>query len=176
MPAYDRAVSPLVYKGTAAALIARFKNGHPHVGRYFSELIAEKVKELPKVDGIVYVPMTKKAERKRGYNQAELLADALSGLTGIPVLRGAVQKHKDTPTQKNLPRAVRLKNLQNAFKVDKNAVMGRVLLVVDDVMTTGGTLDSMSESLKRAGAQKVFAVTAASVEYGTVDAASIIRK
>lgn len=165
LPVYDRALSPLVYKDGSAELIARFKNGRPHIAPYLAELIVAKIKQLPAVEAIVFVPMTRRAVRKREYNQSELLAKAVSEMTGIPVLYGAVEKIKETPAQKELPRVERLKNLHAVFKVDKSAVRGKILLVIDDIMTTGATLESLSRCLKASGAKAVFAVAAASVEY-----------
>ena len=176
LPAYDRALSPLVYKEGSADLIFRFKNGHPHMAGYLSRFIVEKIAGLPKADGIVYVPMTARAQRDRGYNQALLLAEAVSESTGIPVLY-ATRKIADTPAQKDLPRAERLKNLNEAFRADKNLVKDKTLLVVDDVMTTGATLECLASTLKKAGASAVFAVAVASVEYKLPAlSSSILRK
>lgn len=177
LPAYDRALSPLIYDKGSADLIARFKGGQPHIAEYLSRLIAEKIEELPEVDGIVSVPMSARALRDRGYNQSELLVEAVSERTGIPVLHGAAEKAGETPAQKELTRAERLKNLRTAFKADKSLVKDKALLIIDDVMTTGATLDSLALTLKNAGARSVFAVAAASVEYkSTAFSPSILRK
>lgn len=165
LPAYDRALSPLVYDGGSADLIFRFKNGRPYIARYLSQFIAEKLRELPASDGIVFVPATDSALRDRGYNQSELLAVEVSKSTGIPVLYGAVERAKNTHAQKNLPRAERLKNLDSAFKANKKLVKDKTLIIIDDVMTTGATFDVLAQTLKNAGAHKIFAVAAASVEY-----------
>lgn len=165
MPAYDRALSPLVYDEGSADLLFRFKNGRPYIARYLSRFIAEKVKELPATDGIVFVPASDSALRDRGYSQSELLAVEVSKSTGIPVLYGAVERARTTPAQKNLPRAERLKNLNAAFKANKKLVKDKTIIIIDDVMTTGATLDSLAQALKNAGAHKIFAVAAASVEY-----------
>lgn len=168
MPAYDRAFSPLVYEDGSAELVAAFKGGRPFIANYLSARMAAVLNELPAVDGIAYVPMTDRVLRKRGYNQSELLAKALSAAIGVPVLGGAVTKVKETTAQKDLARAQRLKNLQDCFKADKKEVNGKKLLVVDDIMTTGATADSMALALKKAGACTVFVVTAASVEYSKI--------
>ena len=168
MPAYKKAVSALSYDGGGGELVVRFKNGSPYLSRYLAELIAGKLKDLPGFDGIVFVPMTAKDERSRGYNQSRLLAEELSVLCGAPVISGAVEKIKDTPGQKELPRAERLRNLNGCFKVDKSAVKGKTVLIVDDVMTTGATLDSLAAALKKAGAKEVFAACTASVEYAVI--------
>lgn len=166
MPPYDRAFSPLVYEGGSAELVGALKNGRPFIAKYLSVLMAPKLQDMPQADGIVYVPMTDRALHKRGYNQSELLAKAISEATGVPVLREAVVKAKDTPEQKELTRAQRRKNLQACFKADKSRVNGKTLIVVDDIMTTGATAESMALTLKNAGACAVFVLVAASVKYG----------
>lgn len=165
MPSYERAFSPFVYEGGSAEAVAAFKGGRTFMADYFAERMAATLNGLPEVDGIVCVPMTAKALRRRGYNQSELLARALSRRTGVPFFEKAVKKVKETPAQKELGRARRVKNLQNCFKADKGTVSGKKLLVVDDVITTGATVDGMALTLKNAGACLVFVVTAASVEY-----------
>lgn len=164
MPTYDRAFSPLLYEDYSARLVGAFKNDFPNFATYIAELMAE-VKGVPKADGIVYIPMTKRALNKRGYNQSRLLAEAYSAIVGVPVLYDAVKKIKETPAQKDLDRSQRLKNLQSCFKADAAAVKGKTLIVVDDIMTTGATADCMAKTLKTAGACAVFVITAASVEY-----------
>ena len=165
MPVCKRAVSALSYEGGGGELVTRFKNGSPYLARYLSRLVAEKIKELPAVDCIVYVPMTAKAGRKRGYNQSKLLAEGVSAICATPVLYGAVEKIAETPDQKGLTRTERLNNLKDCFRADREAVKGKTVLIIDDVMTTGSTLDSLAQALKKAGAVEVFAATAASVEF-----------
>lgn len=165
MPPYNRAMSPLVYEGGSVELVGAFKNGRPYIAKYLSSLMVAKLQGIPRADGIVCVPMTDRALRVRGYNQSELLAKHLSMATGVPVLHRAVVKIKDTPAQKELTRVERLKNLQSCFKADKKQVKGKALIVIDDVMTTGATAESMAQTLKNAGACAVFVITAASVKY-----------
>lgn len=169
MPAYKRAVSVFVYEGTGGELVVRFKNGKPYMYSYLARLLAEKIAQLPAADGIVFVPMTKRAERARGYNQSRLLADEVSALSGIPVVYGAVEKTEETVAQKGLSRAERMNNLKDCFKADKRKINGKTLLIIDDVMTTGATLDCLSVALKKAGAAEIYAATVASVEYKTVE-------
>ena len=166
IPLFKKAVSPLVYDGGATVLIAKFKNGDGYLSEYFANLMAEAIKEMPKADGIVYVPMTKKAIVKRGYNQTELLANSLSKLINVPVLKDVVIKQKETDEQKSLSRKERAKNLEGCFKVENtDQIKGKKLLLVDDVLTTGATADAMCKKLLSAGADCVYFVTVASVEY-----------
>lgn len=165
-PLFKRAVSPLVYRDGSTALIAKFKNGNGYLKEYFSDLIAEKLKDFPAVDCIVYVPMTEKSLNARGYNQAELLANSLSARIGLQVLKDAVVKQKDTPEQKLLSRKEREKNLNGCFKVEKRAeIKGKNILLVDDVLTTGATSEVICKLLLKAGAKNVYLATVASVEY-----------
>lgn len=165
LPEYKKAVSAVCYSGAGANLIAKFKDGGGYLAEYFAEILKPKLGSLPPFDAIVYIPMTKKALNKRGYNQSYLLAKSISKITGAPVLIDAVVKIKETALQKSLGRAERLKNLSECFKADKSLVSGKSLLVADDVLTTGATLDAVCSKLKKAGAKEVCAATAASVEY-----------
>lgn len=165
-PQFKKAVSPLVYDGGAVTLIAKFKNGCGYLKEYFSDLIAAKLENFPKADCIVFVPMTKKAVRRRGYNQAELLAKSLSERMQIPLLIDGLIKDKDTAAQKTLSKKERAVNLAGCFKAgNRGAVKGKAVLLVDDVLTTGATADAACKKLLQAGAKCVYFATVASVEY-----------
>lgn len=165
MPGYDRAFSPLVYEEGSLELVSLFKDRRPFIAKYLAELMVANVKDFPQADGIVCVPMSDRALRKRGYNQSELLAKAVANATGIPFFPQAVEKIEDTPAQKGLSREQRIKNLQHCFKADKEQVEGKTLILIDDILTTGATAESIAKTLKTAGACAVFVVTASSVEY-----------
>lgn len=165
-PLFEKAVSAFVYEGCGTALIAKFKNGGAYLKDYFAMLIAEKLPSLPPIDSIVYVPMTKKARAKREYNQAELLAESISEKTGIPVIKDAVIKTKDTSEQKKLSQTQRAENLKHCFKAEKkDEIKGKSLLLVDDVLTTGATANAICKRLYKAGASHVYFASVASVEY-----------
>lgn len=165
LPLYRRAVSPFVYIDGAAALISRFKNGAAHLKGYFAEKIREKLVGFEKIDFITFIPITAKKLKRRGYNQSRLLAESLSEKVLTPV-EATLEKVKETPDQKGLSRRDREKNLEDCFKVtDRRKVKGKTILLVDDVMTTGATLDAAAKRLLAAGAAAVFAATVASVEY-----------
>ncbi len=165
-PLFKKAVSPLVYEGGAAVLIAKFKNDCAYLKDYFADLIFEKLKNFPETDCIVCVPMTQKSERKRGYNQSELLAICLSERMNKPFISDALTKIKDTSEQKSLSRKEREKNLQGCFKVEnRDALKGKNILLTDDVLTTGATADAICKKLLSAGAANVYLATVASVQY-----------
>ncbi|MDE6001565.1 MAG: ComF family protein [Clostridia bacterium] len=170
LPLYKKAYSPLVYENGAAALIAKFKNGSGYLKEYFSDIMAEYLATLSDFDCIVYVPMTEKAVRKRGYNQAQLLANGLSKRLQKPIINDALIKEKDTAEQKTLSRKERAENLANCIKVVKRSeVKDKKLLLVDDILTTGATAKAVCKKLLSAGAKRIYLVTAASVEYKQPD-------
>lgn len=164
-PLFEGAVSPFVYEGTIVTLIHKFKNGEPYLKEYFADMIVGKFNELSPFDYITFVPMTKKAERKRGYNQAKLLAESISERVNIPVV-DVVKKVKETPAQKTLSIRERAKNLENCFKQQNGLpLLDKNVLLVDDVLTTGATAEAISLKLFKTGATRVFLATIASVEY-----------
>ena len=164
-PLFEYAVSSLIYEGTAVNLIHKFKNGAAYLKDYFADLIVKKLTDFPKFDYITFVPMTKKAERKRGYNQSKLLAESISERINVPVA-DVIEKVKNTTEQKSLSGKERAKNLEGSFKAkSKDALLDKNVLLVDDILTTGATADAVCMSLFRAGAMKVFLATIASVEY-----------
>lgn len=110
----------------------------------------------------MYVPMTKSRERKRGYNQGRLLARRIAYLAGLPLGDGIISKKDGFARQVGLTRAERRRNLEGSFRVDdKQAINGRRVLIVDDVMTTGSTVDVLAATLKKAGAAEVSVLTVA---------------
>ena len=160
------AVSPLVFDGESVSLIYQFKNDGAYLKDYFADLICEKLVGFPKIDGIVYVPMTKKALYNRGYNQSLLLAKCVSERTFTPIIEDAIIKTEETAAQKTLTREERLENLKTCFAVNKREeIKGKSLLIVDDVLTTGATTEILCKLLLRAGAKEVYLATVASVEY-----------
>lgn len=165
VPYFDQAVSPLLYDGTAIRLIHKFKNGDAYLKDYFADLIFDKVKNFRKFDFITYVPMTKKAERKRGYNQAKLLAESVGERLNVPVIQTVI-KVKDTAEQKTLSRKERMINLADTFKVKTDFDLKfKNILLVDDVLTTGSTADAICKKLVVTGTNFIYFATIASVEY-----------
>ena len=111
-----------------------------------------------KPDLIVPVPVHRSKERQRGFNQAAYLAEKLGHYTGISTDVNIVQKVLKTKSQKKLNALQRRKNLEKAFCVT-GGVRGKNILVIDDVYTTGSTIDAMAGCLKRKGAGNVYFLT-----------------
>lgn len=161
----DRARSVFNYEKPISTLIkkAKYKNER-YILDVFSEYLAGAYfKNYFSSDIIVYVPMTKKAEKKRGYNQSKILAVNVAESVGVPIF-DVLEKTKDTKRQAKLTAKDRRQNLIDAFKVkDKKAVADKKVLIIDDVTTTGSTAEAIAIKLKKAGAKSVELLTVASV-------------
>jgi len=97
--------------------------------------------------------------RERGYNQAKALADEVAGLLGLPIPNGALQRHFFTRSQVGLGKAERRANVAGAFQATPEHVAGRHLILVDDVLTTGATLQACGQALIAGGAVAVYGLT-----------------
>jgi ComF family protein len=111
---------------------------------------------------LVPTPLSKKKLKKRGFNQSEEIAKELAKNLNIPLLSGCLVKNKETLNQMELKKEERLKNVKNAFSVkNSEAIKNKNILLIDDVYTTGATMEECARVLKQAGAGKVFGVTVA---------------
>lgn len=116
--------------------------------------------EMPECGGIIPVPLTKKALRERGFNQALLMARVISKKLKIPLYMDLLLKTRDTQPQVGLNAKERMKNLKGAFKAN-GKINNLRLLLLDDVMTTGATARECSRALIKAGAKEVIVMTLA---------------
>lgn len=161
----DKGRSAFNYEQPIVQLIhrAKYRDGRFLCREFGKILVTIYFKNYFNADFITYIPMTKKDERKRGYNQTRLIANALSEQVNVPVI-DCLEKVKQTSRQAKLTRDERLENLKGAFKVKtRKIVNGKKVLIIDDVTTTGATLSLIATKLKKAGAEKVFSLTVASV-------------
>jgi ComF family protein len=108
---------------------------------------------------IVPVPLGRRRQRQRGYNQTEVLGRALSRLLGLPLLPSAVTRLRETRSQVGLEAAERWSNVHGAFAADSSLVQNQTVLLIDDVHTTGSTLAACSDALVRAGTRRVVGLT-----------------
>jgi ComF family protein len=167
-PAYDRARAVLRYDEVSRGLLLGFKHGDRTEGapafggglaRAGGELIAE-------CDVVLPVPLHRRRLFTRRYNQSALLAHALGRATGLPVLPDSLRRVRNTASQGRLSAAARRRNVAGAFRVATGAAErlgGRRVLLVDDVLTTGATVEACARVLKRAGAAGVDVLTLARV-------------
>lgn len=166
---YDRmsyicqAKAVYLYKGAIKPTMYRFKysNKREYAAFFAKQAVQEYAKWIQRIgiDAIVPVPLYRKKQRKRGYNQAECFARGMSRLTGIPTDENIVIRVKDTAPQKGLGELERKNNLKNAFHSEKNVVQYRCVMVVDDIYTTGSTAEAVARELIKKGAHKVYLMT-----------------
>ena len=161
---FDRALSVFDYKEPISYLIQNFKyKNHKYHAKYFAEMLYSLYeKEGLEVDVVTFVPMHEDRLEERKYNHAELLASEFSSLCKIE-MKKLIEKVKETERQATLSFKDRLKNLSSSFRVIKSEVDAKRVLVIDDVLTTGATADTIAKTLKKAGAKEVIILTVASV-------------
>lgn len=111
------------------------------------------------IQAMVPIPMYRKKEKVRGYNQATVIAKALEKKLSLPVLENAVVRVKNSRPQKELNDKERKNNLENAFKIRKNDVKLKKILLIDDIYTTGSTMDAVSRVLLQAGAKEIYCLS-----------------
>ena len=156
---FDFARSALLFSGTLREIIHHLKYAdRVSLANPLGDILKECLDSEPFTGNrIIPVPLHRRRERQRGFNQAELIAARL----GRPLATRLLRRRKNTPTQTGLSRGERKRNLAGAFEV-RGPVDGTVILV-DDVFTTGSTMNEIARTLKRAGAQRVEVLTVARV-------------
>ncbi len=160
---YDEGRAVFVYDEYMSKSIYRFKyNGKREFASFYGRVMAERLGrkiESWNADVIVPVPVHKSKMKTRGYNQAGLIAKELSKRCRIPVCSDLVSRKRATAVQKELGAASRQNNLKKAFNVTPNVVKYKTVLIVDDIYTTGATVDALAGCLKGAGIEKVYFAT-----------------
>lgn len=160
---YDYGLSLLRYdeltKSSMAAI--KYKNKTEYLDFYSEAIWRYYQKQLMamNIDIIVPVPIHRKRRRERGFNQAEILAVKIGAFMGLPVVRDGLVRTKNTDPQKKLTSQERLRNLSHAFQQNNAAVAGKRILLVDDIYTTGSTVEACSRALKEGGAANIFVIT-----------------
>lgn len=131
------------------------------LGKYMADCLNRcNCKEILKSDVIVPVPISRKKEKKRGFNQTEILADELSAEIGVTCCKDMLKRVKNTVPQSKLTGMERKYNVMNVFKVnDKYSIDGKNVLLVDDIFTTGSTIEECARTLMYSGADKVYYIT-----------------
>lgn len=151
--------------GSAAPSIYRFKyGGRQEYADYFGEEIVrylgDFIREI-QPDALIPIPLHKKRLAKRGYNQAELLARAVGRYSGVPVNEKMLVRVKNTAPLKLQNPSERQNNLKKAFNIAENDVKLNTTVIIDDIYTTGSTIDEAARILKNAGVQKIYFITLA---------------
>lgn len=162
-PSYDRLLAPWRYAAPLDEVLQAFKFRRlDYLGEHLAAAIAETLAgDLAGFDLLTHVPLHWWRQLRRGYDQAREIARPLARRLGMSH-RATLVRRQATPAQSGLGRAERLRNLHSAFRMRRTVrIAGRRILLVDDVATTGATLDAAASTLRAAGAAVVVAVVAA---------------
>lgn len=152
--AYDEMVSKSIYK-------FKYHNRRTYAGMY-GKAVAERHRKLIaswNADVLIPVPIHTGKLQKRGYNQAELIAVQLGKWLELPVDSKILKRVRRTKAQKELNKSERKKNLENAFKITSNVVKYNKVILVDDIYTTGSTIDECARVLMEAGVKEIYFIS-----------------
>lgn len=165
---FDGVTAPFYYADGAKSAVHTLKFGkRQYVAEFFAQQMSLTFKYVysdMEFDGICYVPLSSKSFRKRGFNQSREIAGYLSDILKIPLIEGSLGCKNKKKSQHETDKSERNKNVKDIFFA-KRAVRGRILLV-DDIKTTGSTLDECSKRLLAAGASSVYCITGLITEKG----------
>jgi len=166
MPHFDLARSAVRYSGPARRAMQSFKyQGATHLRKDLAFLLLGCVRaHYPGIhfDAVTFVPLYPRRQRARAYNQSKLLAGEVASGLGIALARNCLRRVRDTRTQTDLSAAQRRENVRGAFEVlQLDWTRGRTFLLIDDVMTTGATVNECARALKAAYAAGVYVATVA---------------
>lgn len=167
-PEYKAVIAPFYYSGSISRGVLDLKmNDMPRLAKGQGKEIGATVKKLYELidfDCVTFIPMGYYSQKVRGFNQSELLAQEVSAVCNIDIEDLLVKKRK-TMMQKRQSAENRFVNMYNAFDLKENAdVSGKVILLIDDVKTTGATLSSAALTLKAYGAKEVYCAVFAIVK------------
>lgn len=152
------------YSGNIEEAIKKFKfAGKMWYYKPLAELMYENIKgKISNIDYIVYPPINKKTFYKRGFNQMELISKEMSKFTNIKMLKKCICKVKENEKQSLTSGKMRFENVRGVFAVNDNykeTLNGKNILLLDDVMTTGATINECARMLKKSGAKTVISST-----------------
>ncbi len=166
-PAFDRARAPLVYDEASRPLILKLKHADAlHLAPTLVPLMrAAGAELLARADLLIPVPLSRWRLWRRRYNQSAELVRALSKATGLPAETQALQRVRHTPSQGRLNRTERRRNVKGAF-IASATVKDKVVVLVDDVLTSGATVNECARALKAAGAKRIDVLSVARVPLG----------
>lgn len=163
---FDRITSACKYLGVLRKSILKYKfGGSPSYCKALAKLIFAKISSLDEytqAQGFMSIPMYRKKKVERGYNQAELLSKELAKLAGLPDYSNCILRTRKTMTQSLLNKEEREINVRDSFQVvTPEKLKGKIIILVDDVLTTGSTLNECAKELKRLGVIKVYCAVVA---------------
>lgn len=165
-PYYDKAISCFVYNKTISKAIFEFKfYQKTFLSNFFAKFMVNSIQcILNEIDYIVPVPISLKRLRWRGFNQALLLARSIGKLTNKEVIPDLIFKTRHTQAQVKLKNKERIRNLDSAFDINQkyiNKIIDKNILIIDDVITTGTTINECSKIIKTTSINKIFVTSIA---------------
>ena len=159
---FDRAISCIEYCDKSKVLVLSLKYyGNTYMSRYIAQVMRDKLEfEQLSAEYIIPVPLHKKRMRTRGFNQAEKIASYLSDYTEIPII-DCIKRNRNTKRLYALNKFQREKELKNAFEVKDGSeeIIGKKIILVDDIFTTGTTVNEISKKLKIYGVDEIIVLT-----------------
>lgn len=164
-PAYDKHRALMIFEGVARDLVHNLKyKGEFWIRKFYADHLDRLKGEFSDVDAIVPIPLHRTRLASRGFNQSAVLAGAWREVLCKPLSLSLLSRRSETVTQTGLTREQRIANLKDAFQAGPlDEIVGKKILLIDDVHTTGATLNAASRILKKAGAAAVLATTLAVV-------------
>ncbi len=164
LPSGDCCLAPFRYEGTVQTALIQMKfHGIRYYCVSFAKAIALQLKQtdlLTAYDVVTCIPLFRNAQRNRGFNQAEEIAVNLARILPLPFEHLLVKIRNNQP-QHELNAAQRAENIKNVYRIAKQDIAGKKILLVDDICTTGHTLSEGCRVLRQAGAEKILCVTVA---------------
>lgn len=155
--------SPYFYMGDMAESVKNYKfSGQRLYGNLFGKMLFEELKGISYIwdfDTIIPVPLHQTRLDERGYNQSEIIAKEISLYSGIPVLCDGLFRIRETKRQSSLKGMERRENVRGAFCAAESVILGKRIVLVDDICTMGETLRACAEALFSAGAKEIIAIT-----------------
>jgi competence protein ComFC len=159
------AICLFVYEGLVKESLLRYKfKKKPDLYRAFSKLMIQKLDSVNfrDFDVVISVPLSKESFQKRGFNQSYLISQYLSHYYGKPDLSNLVKKTRNTQAQSSVGKALRKSNVKGIFRIESsNQFHGKRVLIIDDIITTGSTVDELSKEVLNFGAVSVYVITIA---------------
>ena len=162
----ERAAAWFFYEAHSpvSRLLYRLKYAnHPETGEEMGRMMAQEMQAdgfFDGIDAIIPVPLTRKRQRERGYNQSMEIAHGVSGITGIPILKQVLVRTSFAESQTRKHRRARIDNVEDAFELKPGTnLQGKHLLIIDDVVTTGATVIACGRQLMKGGDVRISVLT-----------------
>ena len=159
---FDSGRSLFEYRSICSSVYAFKYKGRQEYAEYYGDRISEMLGKVIlswKPDALIPVPIHESRRRERGYNQSDVLAKAIGKRIDIPVYTDWISRCRNTAPQKELEPAERQKNLKMAFKIILDDVKLNSIVIIDDIYTTGSTIDNVAQCAKDAGVKKIYFIT-----------------